>query len=176
MGTKSILRLKSSLQESILDMLNAQIKMEAHSTSAYLAMSAWCHEQGLIECGDYYKHQSDEEREHMLRIYDYIIDMGGKAISPEVSNIQHEFADLRALFELALEMEVAITDSFNKMSATCVKNADFQTLKFFDWFLEEQKEEEDNARRALEIYDLIGIELDGLFQIDHQVAKLGKKA
>lgn len=174
MATKSILRLKSSLQESILDMLNSQIKMEAHSMAGYLAMSAWCHEQGLVQLGEYYKSQSEEEREHMLKIYDYIIDMGGKAISPDVHNVQHDFMDLRALFEMALEMEVEITDSFNKMSAECIRNADFQTLRFFDWFLDEQKEEEDYARRALEIYDLIGTELDGLFKIDYQVSKLGK--
>lgn len=171
-----MLRLKSSLQESILDLLNNQIKMEAHSSAAYLAMSAWCHEQGLIECGDYFKQQSNEEREHMLKIYDYIIDMGGKAISADVSNIKHDFSDLKELLDTALEMEISITDSFNKMSATCIKNSDFQTLRFFDWFLDEQKEEEDNARRAIEIYELIGTELDGLFKIDHQIAKLGNKA
>lgn len=170
---KTLLRMKTSLQESVQDMLNKQMEMEAHSSAVYLGMSSWCHEQGLIKSGEYFKKQSHEEREHMLRIYDYMIDMGGRAISPTVNDVQNDFTDLKSLLELYLEMEIKITESFNKMTGACMKVNDFQTVKFFDWFLNEQIEEEDNARRTLEIYELIGTELDGLFKIDHQIGELG---
>lgn len=169
---KTLLRLKTSLQESVQDMLNKQMEMESHSSAQYLAMSAWCHEQGLIETGEYFKKQSEEERTHMLKLYDYLIDMGGRALSPEVKNIQNDFTDLKAILEQYLEMEISITESFNKMTDACMKAKDFQTVKFFEWFLTEQMEEEDQARRTLEIYELIGTELDGLFKIDHQIGKL----
>lgn len=169
---KTLLRMKTSLQESVQDMLNKQIEMEAHSSAVYLGMSSWCHEQGLIKTGAYFKKQSNEEREHMLRIYDYMIDMGARAISPTVVDVQNDFSDLKSLLELYLEMEIKITESFNKMTGACIKSNDFQTVKFFDWFLNEQIEEEDNARRTLEIYELIGTELDGLFKIDHQIGEL----
>jgi ferritin len=172
MATKSALRMKTSLQEGVLDMLNEQMKMEAHSSALYLSMSAWCHDQGLIETGDYFKRQSEEERSHMLKIYDYIIDMGGRAISPEVTNIQTDFSDLKDVLETALEAEIKITDSFNRMTGACMKMNDFQTVKFFDWFLNEQMEEEDQARRTIEIYELIGTELDGLYNIDREIGKL----
>lgn len=169
---KTLLRMKTSLQESVQNMLNEQMTMEAHSSAVYLGMSSWCHEQGLIKTGEYFKKQSAEEREHMLRIFDYMIDMGGRAISPTVSDVQNDFTDLKSLLELYLEMEIKITESFNKMTGACIKVNDFQTVKFFDWFLNEQIEEEDNARRTLEIYELIGTELDGLFKIDHQIGEL----
>lgn len=169
---KTLLRMKTSLQESVQNMLNEQMAMEAHSSAVYLGMSSWCHEQGLIKTGEYFKKQSAEEREHMLRIFDYMIDMGGRAISPTVTDVQNDFTDLKSLLELYLEMEIKITESFNKMTGACIKVNDFQTVKFFDWFLNEQIEEEDNARRTLEIYELIGTELDGLFKIDHQIGEL----
>ncbi|TAF72913.1 MAG: ferritin [Bacteroidetes bacterium] len=169
---KTLLRMKTSLQESVQNMLNEQMTMEAHSSAVYLGMSSWCHEQGLIKTGEYFKKQSAEEREHMLRIFDYMIDMGGRAISPTVSDVQNDFTDLKSLLELYLEMEIKITESFNKMTGACIKVNDFQTVKFFEWFLNEQIEEEDNARRTLEIYELIGTELDGLFKIDHQIGEL----
>lgn len=164
--------MKTSLQESVQNMLNEQMTMEAHSSAVYLGMSSWCHEQGLIKTGEYFKKQSAEEREHMLRIFDYLIDLGGRAISPTVTDVQNDFTDLKSLLELYLEMEIKITESFNKMTGACIKVNDFQTVKFFDWFLNEQIEEEDNARRTLEIYELIGTELDGLFKIDHQIGEL----
>lgn len=169
---KTLLRMKTSLQESVQNMLNEQMTMEAHSSAVYLGMSSWCHEQGLIKTGEYFKKQSAEEREHMLRIFDYMIDMGGRAISPTVTDVQNDFTDLKSLLELYLEMEIKITESFNKMTGACIKVNDFQTVKFFEWFLNEQIEEEDNARRTLEIYELIGTELDGLFKIDHQIGEL----
>jgi ferritin len=148
--------------------------MVAHSSAAYLAMSAWCHDQGLIETGEYFKIQSNEEREHQLKIYDFLIETGARAISPEVKNVKNDFENLKEILELALNMEISITESFNKITDTCFKNKDYQTIKFLEWFLAEQIEEEDNARRAIEIYELIGTELDGLFKIDHQIGKLLK--
>ncbi|MCS7005737.1 MAG: ferritin [Cytophagales bacterium] len=172
---KSLTRLKTSLQDIIQDILNKQMVMEAESSAMYLAMSAWCHQQGLIECASYFKKQSGEEREHMLRIFDYICDMGGIAISPAVAEVKHEYSSLKEVLETALEQEIKITESFNRIVDTCIKAKDYQTVKFCDWFLEEQMEEEQQARRALEIHDLIGTENDGLFKIDHQIGKLAKE-
>jgi ferritin len=165
----SVIRLKTSLQDSVLDLLNKQMGMEAHSCASYLSMSAWCYAQGLVGCGAYFKKQSGEEREHLLRLFDYVCDMGGMAVSPEVKGIEANFEGLRDIFMKALEMEIAITESFNHITEHCHKNKDFQTAKFVQWYLNEQMEEEQQARRCLEIYDLIGSDL---FRIDKEIAKL----
>lgn len=168
----SELRKRTSLQDSIIDLLNAQIAMEAHSCAMYLAMSSWCHVNGLEGAGNYFYKQSGEEREHQLRIFNYLIDMGVQAISPQVTNVENNFDDLKDILNQALVAEINITESFNRMTEACHKAKDFQTAKFIDWFLEEQMEEEKQARRCLELYELIGTEGDGLFKIDHQIYKL----
>lgn len=170
--TTSTIRLKTSLQDTILDALNTQMAVEAHSSAAYLAMSAWCHAQGLTGCATYFKKQSGEEREHMLRLFDYICEMGGTAISPEVKGIESNFAGLRDAFLKALDMEIVITENFNKLTELCHKNRDFQTAKFLQWYLTEQMEEEQQARRCIEIYDLVGPENGGLYKIDKEIVKL----
>ncbi len=168
----SVIRIRTSLQDSILDILNKQIAMEAHSSASYLSMSAWAYAQGLSGCGYYFKKQSGEEREHMMRLFNYITEMGGMAISPEVTGIESNFTGLRDIFLMALEMEIKITESFNNMTLQCHNAKDFQTAKFLQWYLDEQMEEEKNARRLLEIYDLIGTEDGGLYRIDKEVEKL----
>lgn len=50
---KDLLKLKSSLTEEIENILNAQIKVEAHSSSLYLAMSSWCDDQGLENAAEF---------------------------------------------------------------------------------------------------------------------------
>ncbi|UKJ06822.1 ferritin [Solitalea lacus] len=169
---KTALRLKTSLQENIQDMLNDQISMESHSSATYLAMSAWCTVQGLQGTAKFFRHQSAEERIHMMKIFDFIADAGGHPISPEVKNIPKNFNDLHELLVMVLEMEIKITENFNKIVDQCHKSKDYQTARFLDWFLDEQLEEEQTARRAIELYELIGTEGTGLFRIDHEIEKL----
>ena len=168
----SIIRLKTSLQESVLDLLNKQIGMEAHSSATYLSMAAWCYTQGLNGCGDYFKKQSGEERHHMLRLFDFIIDAGGHPLSPDVSHIERNYEGLRDILVKALEQEISITHSFNQISDHCHKVKDYQTAKFLHWFLDEQLEEEQQARRCIELYDLIGTEDGGLYRIDKEIIRL----
>jgi ferritin len=168
----SVIRLKTSLQDSVLDMLNEQMAMEAHSSATYLSMSGWCFAQGLNGCGEFFKKQSHEEREHMLKLFDFIVDVGGLPVSPEVSKIERNFEGLRDVLVKALEQEISITANFNKIADHCHKVKDYQTVRFLHWYLEEQVEEESQARRCIELYDLIGTEAGGLYKIDKEILKL----
>lgn len=168
----SVIRLKTSLQDSVLDMLNQQMGIEAHSSATYLSMSAWCYSQGLNGCGEFFKSQSDEERQHLLKIFHYIANSGGLAISPDVTKIEKNFEGLRDLLVRALETEISITQNFNMITEHCHKVRDYQTAKFIQWYLDEQLEEEQQARRCIEIYDLIGIEDGGIYRIDKEILKL----
>src|SRR5688500_10958648 len=121
MKTASILRQKTFLQESVLDMLNKQMAVEAHSSALYLSMSAWCYSQGLRGCGEFFRKQSAEEREHMMKIFHYITHAGALAVSPEVTRVEKTFEDLRAILVMALDQEIQITENFNKMTEHCQK-------------------------------------------------------
>lgn len=174
MKTTSILRQKTSLQDSVLDILNKQMAVEAHSSALYLSMSAWCYSQGLRGTGEFFRKQAAEEREHMMKIFHYIANAGALAVSPEVVNIESGFEDLRSILVMALEQEIQITENFNKMTEHCQKVRDYQTAKFLQWYLDEQFEEEQQARRCIEIYDLMNAK-ESLFDIDREIHDLRKK-
>lgn len=169
---KDLLRQKTSLQQEIEDMLNEQVKREAISSSAYLAMASWCDQKGFDYSAEHFYKQSGEEREHMLKLFKYINDVGGNAITPELPAVQKDFESLRSIFELALQHEIAITQSINMIVDRCYKVKDYTTVNFLQWFLQEQVEEEYIARRALELFDVIGEEGVGVFMIDKQVRHL----
>jgi ferritin len=108
----------------------------------------------------------------MLRLFDFIVDAGGHPLSPDVSNIERSYEGLRDILVKALEQEISITHSFNQITDHCHKVKDYQTAKFLHWFLDEQLEEEQQARRCIELYDLIGTEDGGLFRIDKEIIRL----
>ncbi len=98
--------------------------------------------------------------------------MGGTAISPEIHNVKIEFGSFREVFEDALEQEIAITQSFKNIAARCHKEQDFVTMEFLNWFLREQREEEYIARRALELFEVIGEQGTGYWDIDKNVGNI----
>jgi len=169
---KDLLRLKTSLNEEIENILNAQIKVEAHSSSVYLAMASWCDDQGYDFSSDFFTKQSEEERNHMMKLFNYVNDRGGKAISPEIVNVPTDFESFRSVFEQMLEQEMYVTQQFNNIAEKCIKLKDFVTFQFIQWFLEEQIEEEYVARRILEMFDVIGEEGTGRWEIDKHIPKV----
>lgn len=166
---KDLMRIKSLLSTEIETLLNQQVKKEAHSSATYLSMASWCDRNGFDGSADFFFKQSNEEREHQLKLYKYILDTGGTAISPEINNIKIEYSTFREVFEDALDQEIAITQSFKNIVARCHKEQDYVTLEFLNWFLKEQREEEYIARRALELFDVIGENGTGFWDIDKNI-------
>jgi ferritin len=173
---RDLVRQKTSLSEDIEKILNDQIRQEAKASATYLAMASWCDQHGFANSSEFLYKQSGEEREHMLKLFKYVNDVGGKAISPEVNDIPHNFNSLRAVFELVLEQEIANTQSFNRIIDLCYKTKDYTTVSFLQWFLKEQIEEEFIARRALELFDVIGEEGVGIYLIDKKIPDIQYKA
>jgi len=169
---KDLLRMKTSLHEEIEAILNEQIKWEAYASSLYLSMSSWCDGQGLDFSADFFAKQSDEERNHMLKIFKYVNDRGGRAISPEITSVPTDFESFRAVFEQTLQQEMFVTQQFNTMADKCLKHKDFVTFQFLQWFLAEQVEEEYVARRILDMFDVIGEEGTGRWEIDKHILKV----
>lgn len=166
---KDILRRHSVLKDEIIDVVNKQIKVEAQSSAAYLAMAAWCDVRGYDNCAEFFFKQSDQEREHQMKFFHYLVDMEGDAISPSVGESQHEFDKLRSVFEKSLEMEIAVTDSIHDMVRACRKVGDLATEEFLRWFVQEQIEEEYVARRCLELFDVLGEEKIALGMIEERI-------
>lgn len=161
-----------SITPEIEALLNKQIVMEGKSSAAYLSMASWCDTQGFEISAEFlYKH-SEEERMHMLKLFHYVNAAGGHALQPEISGIHHTFKTLREVFESVLVHEIEVTKSINDIVDQCLQIKDFATFNFLQWYVNEQREEETLARRAVEIFDIIGEEGVGLWMIDQEVGKL----
>jgi ferritin len=169
---KDIIRVKCLISSDVEALINQQIKKEAHSSAVYLSMASWCGRNGYDFSSEYFFKQAEEERAHQLKFYKYILDMGGTAISPEVSQVKIEYNSFREVFEEALDQEINITQSIKHIAARCHKEQDYVTLEFLNWFFKEQREEEYKARRALELFDVIGEEGTGRWQIDKNVGQI----
>ncbi len=172
---KELVTKNRSLLKETEKLLNKQIEMEGSSSAHYLSMASWCEMKGYENSAEFLYNHSEEERMHMLKLIRYVNEAGGHALQPEINGIKHSFKSLREVFEQILEHEIAVTKSINTLVEHCFNQKDFATFSFLQWYVTEQREEETLARRALELFDIIGEEGIGLWTIDQEVAKLEGK-
>ncbi|MBP1670416.1 MAG: ferritin [Bacteroidetes bacterium] len=144
------------MNKNVEDILNRQVEREAYSSSLYLAMASWSEVNGFPGVADWLYVQSDEERLHMLKFVKYINERGGHAIIPALKKPETEYKTVKSMFQEVLKHERFITASINEIVALCVKEKDFTTQNWVQWFVNEQIEEEANATKILDKLKLAG--------------------
>ncbi|MDB2606810.1 ferritin [Zobellia sp.] len=167
---KDIARQQMSIKVESMDMLNAQIQMEGKASATYLAMASWCDQRGFEGSANFLYAQAAEEREHMMKIFKFVNDCGGNALSPEISSVNHDFSSLEEIFETALSKEIEVTKSINQIVAAAKKNNDFGVESFLQWFITEQLEEEKAMRDILDLFEIMGRDGIALKFIDERIS------
>jgi ferritin len=167
---------KTMLTPVVESALNEQIAIESHSSNTYLALASWCDAKGMEGAAKFFYLQSDEERAHMLRLFRYMNDSGGQAITPGLSAPRTEFKDIIEVVEYFLQGEVKVSDGINKLVYIATQEKDYTTLNFLQWYVAEQHEEETTARNIKDKINLIGLEANGLYLIDKEIGRLAAAA
>ncbi|MGC8865761.1 MAG: ferritin [Bacteroidales bacterium] len=158
------------MKKIIEDALNEQVKREEHSSRLYLQMATWCEVNGYPGAAAFLYKQADEERMHQLKFVHYINDRDGEALLQTVEAPESKYGSLKDLFEKVLAHEKYITASINDIYGLCLKENDFTTANFLQWFINEQIEEESTMRSILDKIDLAGDQRGGLFHIDKELS------
>jgi ferritin len=152
--------------------LNDQIKVEAESSQAYLAMASWAEISGFPGASTFLYAHSDEERIHMLKLIKFVNDRGGKAVIPSISQPASQFKSLHNVFTLLLNHENSVTAAINNVVDVCLKEKDYTTHNFMQWYVSEQIEEETLAHHILDQLNLIGTDKGALYFFDRDIAGL----
>jgi len=158
------------LSKSMQEALNNQVKLEAASSHAYLAMASWSEIQpGLNNVAEYFFMQSEEERIHMLKLMRFINERGGFAMVPTLEQPIVTFKSLKRMFEEFLNHEITVSNSINGLVDLALTEKDYATHNFLQWYVNEQIEEERNARVLNDKLELIGEDKSGLYLFDRDI-------
>ncbi len=161
------------LSENMLMELNKQINEEMYSAYLYQAMSAYVADIGYAGAAMWLDHQAAEEMIHTRKIYDYILERGGKIKLLAIEEPPQDHGSLMDIFKAALGHEEHITGRINDLVSLARDEKDYATDNFLQWFVAEQVEEEATASDIISKLDLIGDHVGGLFQLDKE---LGSRA
>ncbi|MBI5915960.1 MAG: ferritin [Bacteroidetes bacterium] len=156
--------------------LNQQIEFEGYASFFYLSMATWCDHKGLHGCSNFLNRQSEEERMHMLKIFQYLSDVDGFAETPGIKEPPRQFDSVQGIFKQVYEHEQKVTQSINKLITLANKENDYATQTFLQWYVNEQREEEALMRTVLDRIRLIGDGPQCLYFIDKEIEALNKAA
>jgi ferritin len=156
--------------------LNQQVVLEAESSQIYLAMASWAEVEGYEGISNFLFKHSDEERMHMLKLVKFINERGGHGVIPKLAQPPAKYKGIKPLFQMVLDHEIHVSTEINKLVDICLKEKDYTTHNFLQWYVSEQIEEEALARKIMDKLKLIGDDKAGHYLFDRDLATIAAPA
>ena len=163
------------VSKTMQDAINEQIQKEYHSSYLYLAMAAHCEASNLPGSAKWMRVQSQEELSHAMKLFDHMVDRGGRVTLRAIQQPAAEYKSALDVFEKALAHEQLITAAIHKLYALALKENDYPAQVMLQWFVTEQVEEEKSAGEVVDQLKAIGESKNGLFMLDRGLGKRGAK-
>jgi ferritin len=163
-----------SLSPSVEKALNQQIAIEATASQLYLSWGSWAEREGFPGISSFFYAHSEEERQHMLKMIQYVNKRGGTALIAGTVTTQPSFPTLLPLFEAFLVEEEVVTHHINEVMHECVQSKDYITHDFLQWFAQEQIQEEGLCKDLIDRLKLLNGDKSGLYVFDRDIMSFRK--
>jgi ferritin len=155
------------------DAINDQIQKELYSSYLYLSMAAYFADRNLSGFAHWMRVQEAEEREHAMKLYDFILERGGKVNLKAIDAPKTEWTSTLEVAEEVAAHEAKVTASIYALYETALKEKDYPAQVMLQWFISEQVEEEKNAAEIVANLKLIEKGGTAVYVLDHQLGKRG---
>ncbi len=161
------------LDAKLAEALNQQINNELAASLNYLAMAAYFDSLSLPGFASWFRAQSQEENDHGMRIYDFVVKRGADVTIDGITAPRGAFNSPVAALESALAMETEVTKQIHALYEMAQDAKEFSAQSMLNWFLDEQVEEEDSFRTLIEQAQAAGDDRWNLLLLDKEVAARG---
>jgi ferritin len=167
------------LSKTITAALNAQMTKEAHASQIYLSYAAWADKQGFSGIANFLFRHAQEERNHMMKILEYILKRGAEVQVTAIPAPPQNPISINDCFEKVFEHEADNTKAVYNVVKISLDEQDWATWNFMQWFVKEQVEEETLAMDLLDKLKIAGgekISSNDLYSLDRDLEKAPDEA
>src|SRR6201985_922698 len=95
--------------------LNTQMTREAAASQIYLSYAAWAAAEGFEGVANFLFRHAQEERNHMMKILEYILERGAKVIVTAIPAPDADPASVQDCFEKVFKSEIENTAAIYKL-------------------------------------------------------------
>lgn len=158
------------LDKKVIELLNDQINKEFYSAYLYLDISNYFDDQDLDGFANWYNIQAQEERDHAMLFLKYLQSNGVKPELKAIDKPDEVFENHLAPLLAGAKHERYVTSLIHAIYDAAYSVKDFRTMQFLDWFVKEQLEEEENADKLVNKYNMFGDDPKSLYLLDQELA------
>jgi ferritin len=162
------------LSKTLTTALNDQMTKEAHAAQIYLSYAAWATDGGFAGVANLLFRHAHEERNHMMKVLEYILERGAKVIVTAIPAPPSDPISINNCFEKVFQHEVDNTNAVYNVVNLAHEERDWATFNFMQWFVKEQMEEEKLAQTLMDKIKIAGgenAESDALYLLDKDFEK-----
>ena len=157
------------IKENIQEAINNQINAELFSAYLYKSMSANLHSENLTGMAAWMDLQAQEEMQHAMKFYDYLIERGGRVKLLSIDEPEYEWGSPLEIFEASYKHEQYITERINNLVDLSLKEKDHATGIMLQWFVSEQVEEEAGVDEIVQKIKMISDSKHGMYMLDKEL-------
>lgn len=158
------------LSKQLHDALNAQINAEFWSAYLYLSMSMDAEAKGLKGVANWFYIQFQEEQAHARIFMNYVLSRDAEVKLAPIAEVRTAWDSPLQLFEDTLAHEKKVTAMIHNLVAIAAEDKDFASSNMLVWFVNEQIEEEENARGMIQSFEAVEGNKFGLYMLDKELA------
>lgn len=156
------------MDKKVYELLNDQINKELYSAYLYMDFANYYADEGLDGFANWYMVQAAEERDHALIFQNYLLDNNCKIVLKAIDQPDKTYSNFSDPLEMSLEHEKYVTSLINDIYSAASEVKDYRTMKFLDWFIDEQMEEEATAETMITNMKLFGEDARNLYELDRE--------
>lgn len=156
------------LSSEVAKALLQQVDLEFQSERQYIAMEFYFKSLDLNNYAKLFNEYAMEERNHAFKILNFLDDWNYPTNIGTVGKVQTSFENPKDVFEKAYKHEQFITKSLKNVLAIARETKDNIAIQFLDWFMEEQREEEDKMLQRLNRLRLAGDNMAAILFLDKE--------
>jgi len=157
------------LHQNLENALNQQVNAELWSAYLYLSISYDMDSKGYEGMAKWFASQAKEEFAHASRFMKFIGEMEGKVTLLPIEAVKQEWDAPLEAFEETLKHEKVVTAKIRALMDLALELKDYATQNMLKWFIDEQVEEEDSARKIVEKLTRVGSKVLGLYAVDKEL-------
>ena len=121
--------------------LNEQVGHEYGACLQYMSIGAYFDQQKLKLLSKLFFDQANEEKTHAEKLIRFILDTQTALQIPAIPAPKPTFASAEEAVDAALKWEMNVTRQITALMDIAVKNNDYMSQSFLQWFIDEQLEE-----------------------------------
>lgn len=158
------------LSKQLHEAINAQINAELWSAYLYLSMSMDAENKGLKGVANWFYVQFREEQDHARIFQNYLNSRDAKVILQPIAEVRTEWESPLEMFRETLAHEQKVTAMIHNLASIAAADKDYASSNMLVWFVDEQVEEEENARDMIAACEALEGNKYGMYQFNKELA------